>query len=76
MDRGQPVSLYTVRREMGHRSDAMLNQVYGHLGQVRHRAEVVEFRLEQHGPALADRLATLPASTAALFPEIVPRVVS
>jgi hypothetical protein len=35
---------------------AMVRKVYGHLGQVRHRAEVVEYRVEQHRAKLEDRL--------------------
>ena len=34
----------------------MVRRVYAHLGKVRHRSEVVEFRLEQHLEALKDRL--------------------
>lgn len=59
IDQGAPVSTYTVRRELGHQSDAMINRVYGHLGQVRHRAEVVEFRVEQHQERLKDHLGTV-----------------
>lgn len=46
LDRGAPVSLYTVSRELGHSSTAMVEKVYSHLGQVRHRSEAVEFRFE------------------------------
>ena len=42
------MSTYTVAREMGHGGEAMVQRVYGRLGQVRHRAEVVEYRVEQH----------------------------
>ena len=55
-DRGAPVSVYTVARELGHGSEEMVRRVYAHLGKVRHRSEVVEFRLEQHLEALKDRL--------------------
>ncbi len=61
LDQGMPVSMYTVARELGHGGEAMVRRVYGHLGQVRHRAEVVEYRVEQHA-ALADRLALLTSS--------------
>ena len=44
LDRGAPVSTYTVARELGHSSEAMVRRVYAHLGQVRHRSEVVEYR--------------------------------
>ena len=43
LDGGKPVSTFTVACELGHSSEAMVRQVYGHLGEVRHRAEVVEF---------------------------------
>ena len=42
------MSTYTVAREMGHGGEAMVRKVYGHLGQVRHGAEAVEYRAEQH----------------------------
>ena len=48
LDHGAPVDPYTVSREMGHSSRAMVERVYAHLGTVRHRAEVVEYRVEQH----------------------------
>jgi integrase len=48
VDQGAPVSTYTVAREMGHGGEAMVRRVYGHLGQVRHRSEAVEYRIEQH----------------------------
>jgi len=47
LDRGHPVSTYTVARELGHGSTAMVERVYAHLGSVRHRAEVVEYRLPE-----------------------------
>jgi hypothetical protein len=34
-------------------------EVYGHLGQVRHRSEAVEYRIEQHATKLGARLATV-----------------
>lgn len=37
----------------------MIEKTYGHLGQARHRAEVVEYRVEQHAATLEDRLALL-----------------
>ena len=40
----------------GHGSEEMVRRVYAHLGEVRHRSEVVEFRLEQHLDRLGDRL--------------------
>jgi hypothetical protein len=62
MDRGAPVSTYTVAREMGHGGESMVWKVYGHLGQVRHRAEAVEERVEQHTAKLEARLEALRGS--------------
>jgi len=59
VDQGAPVSTYTVAREMGHGGEAMVRKVYGHLGQVRHRAEAVEYRVEQHAAKLGARLEAL-----------------
>jgi integrase len=62
LDRGAPVSPYTVGRELGHGGDALVRRVYGHLGETRHRADVVEYRVEQHAAKLQDRLAALHAA--------------
>ncbi len=59
LDQGAPVSVYTVAKELGHGGDALVRRVYGHLGTVRHRAKVVEYRVSQHRKALKDRLAAL-----------------
>jgi hypothetical protein len=53
------VSTYTVAREMGHGGETMMRKVYGHLDQVRHRAELVEYRVEQHDAKLGARLEAL-----------------
>src|SRR5207302_1593240 len=45
LDAGAPVSAYTVSRELGHGGDSLVKRIYGHLGTVRHRAEVVEYRV-------------------------------
>jgi integrase len=37
LDHGAPVSVYTVARELGHGSTAMVEKVYSHLGAMRHR---------------------------------------
>ena len=37
----------------------LVRRVYAHLGDVRHRSEVVEYRLEQHLDRLGDRLQRL-----------------
>ena len=59
LDAGAPVSPYTVGKELGHGGTAMVERVYSHLGEVRHRSDVVEYRLEHHREALGDRLTTL-----------------
>ena len=59
LDQGAPVSLFTVAKELGHGGEAMVRRVYGHLGQVRHRAEEVEYRIEAFEDKLQDRLAAL-----------------
>lgn len=48
LDNGAPVAEYTVARELGHGGTQLIRRVYGHLGRVRHRAEAVEYRVENH----------------------------
>ena len=50
---GAPVAAFTVAKEVGHSSTAMIEKVYGHLGQVQHRSKVVEYRVAQHKQAVA-----------------------
>lgn len=52
LDRGAPVSIYTVARELGHGGAALVEQVYSHLGDVRARGEVVEYR-----PAMVEQIS-------------------
>ena len=59
LDNGAPVSPFTVGKELGHGGTSMVERVYSHLGQVRHRSEVVEYRLEHHREALGKRLTKL-----------------
>jgi integrase len=59
LDDGAPVSPYTVARELGHSSTAMVEKVYSHLGTLRHRSEVLEYRIEQHAASLGERLEAL-----------------
>ena len=59
LDGGAPVSPFTVSKELGHGGLSMMEQVYGHLGQIRHRSEFVEYRLEQHRDAVNGRLEQL-----------------
>jgi integrase len=61
LDHGAPVSPYTAAKELGHGGQSMVDRVYGHLGTVRHRAGVVEYRVEQHAAILGDRLELLRA---------------
>ena len=37
----------------------MVKRIYGHLGAVRHRARVVEYRVYQHRKVLREQLAAL-----------------
>ena len=60
LDRGHTVSEYTVAKEMGHGGFSMVRKVYGHLGHVRHRSEVVEYHLDQQREAIpAERIRLL-----------------
>ena len=59
LDRGAPVSAWTVAKEMGHGGRSLVDRVYGHLGEVRHRSDAVEYRAEQHAAALGERLVAL-----------------
>lgn len=56
LDNGHPISEFTVGRELGHGGTQLVKRIYGHLGNVRHRSEWVEYRIEQHRDALAGRL--------------------
>ena len=62
LEDGAPVSAFTVTREPEHGGEAMVRKVYGHLGQVWHRAEFVEYRVEQHVAKLEARRAALRAA--------------
>jgi integrase len=59
LDRGAPVSPYTVAKELGHGGDELVKRIYGHLGEIRHRSEFVECRVEQHKDVLGARLEVL-----------------
>lgn len=61
LDRGAPVALYTVARELGHASTGMIEDRYGHLHDraVEGGAEVVEFRVETWAERIGERLAAL-----------------
>ncbi len=53
------MSVYTVARELGHCGESLVRRIYGRLGDVRHRSEVVEYRVEQHEERLRERIAQL-----------------
>jgi hypothetical protein len=59
LDRGGPVSVYRVAKELGHGSVVVVERVCSHVGAVRHRADAVEFRVERHAVKLGDRLVRL-----------------
>ena len=46
-------------RELGHEPVAMVRRVYTHLGEVRHRSEVAEYRVAQHREQIGERLKKL-----------------
>ena len=48
LDRGHPISPWTVAKWMGHGGQSLVDRIYGHLGEVRHRGKVLEFRMEHH----------------------------
>lgn len=56
IDRGYPISEYTVAEELGHHSMKMVREIYGHLGLIRHRSEGVEYRVDQHAQVLGSRV--------------------
>jgi hypothetical protein len=53
------VSVCSVGKELGHGGDTLVKRVYRHLGSVRHCAEVVEHRVEQHPSRLVEGLRLL-----------------
>jgi integrase len=61
LDRGAPVALYSVARELGHSSTDMIEDRYGHLHDraTLGGSEVVEYRVEAHEEALRERIAAL-----------------
>jgi len=56
---GYPVAPFTVSCELGYTSTTMVEKVYSHLGDVKHRSEVAEFRVEHHKEALKDKLEAI-----------------
>lgn len=48
IDRGQPISEFTVASWMGHSDAGLIKRRYGHLGRHRHRSTELEFCVENH----------------------------
>jgi integrase len=59
LDQGAPVSPFTVAKELGHGGDSLVKRIYGHLGEIRHRSDVVEYRIENHEDLIRERLKVL-----------------
>ncbi len=61
LDRGAPVALYTVARELGHRGTDMIEDRYGHLHDraALGGSEAVEFRVDHHRARISERLKAL-----------------
>ena len=59
LDHGAPVSPYTVAKELGHGGEAKVRRVYGHLGEVRHRSELLEYRVEDFAERLGERVTAI-----------------
>jgi hypothetical protein len=51
-----------VAKELGHGGDSLVKRIYGHLGEVRHRSEMVEYRITDHAERLGERLGRLYSS--------------
>jgi hypothetical protein len=49
----------TVSRELGHGSETLVKRIYGHLGTLRHRSKVVEYRVALRKKVLKDQLSAL-----------------
>ena len=63
LDRGVPIALYSVARELGHSGTDMIEDRYGHLHDraVLGGSDVVEFQVEHYREKLGDRLTVLEA---------------
>jgi hypothetical protein len=48
-----------VYRPFGHANTTLVDEVYGHRGDVKHRSEVVEYRATQHRAKLKRHLTLL-----------------
>lgn len=68
LDFGRPIAETTVYFEMGHGSEKMIKAVYGRLGRIRHRGDVVEYRLEE--PQGSDAVAPSAVDGTSATPDI------
>jgi integrase len=61
LDRGAPIALYSVARELGHSSTDMIEDRYGHLHDraVLGGSEVIEYRVEHHHAKIGERVEAL-----------------
>ncbi len=58
LEKGAPVHMWQVARELGHQSSSMIEDRYGHLARVTERSEVVVFKtLEGHATPIQVRAA-------------------
>ena len=48
LDNGEPISMFTVSRWLGHGGESLTRRIYTHLGEIRHRSEELEYRIENH----------------------------
>jgi integrase len=56
LDHGQPVSPYTVMRELGHKKISLIENTYGHLLNVRHREPVLRYQETEVVPIPVQRV--------------------
>lgn len=59
--RGAPVSPYMAGKELGHGGGELVQRVYGDLGTIGQRSELVEYRPEQYLEELGEQIADLRA---------------
>ena len=56
------VSRFQVQKEMGHGGAQLVDRIYGHAPRHPYRAEVVEYRVENHAEELGERFRSLLAT--------------
>ena len=59
LDRGHPVPLFTVARELGHSATQLIEERYGHLVDVPNRSAVVEFVPEHFADDVREQIALM-----------------